>query len=106
MTPRKIPTGDEFVAGPYHPFKKDRTFSDAYLADAKKHGYEGEELMEMARKTEASMPELANVEAGGDGGDGVRLPLQALREFISQPHDFLQLMPGGGMQPGGPEDDA
>lgn len=98
--------GDEFVAGPYHPFKKDRTFSDAYLADAKKHGYEGEELMEMARKTEASMPELANVEAGGDGGAGVRLPLQALREFISQPQDFLQLMQGGGMQPGGPEDDA
>jgi hypothetical protein len=25
----------------YHPFKKDRTFSDAYLSDAKKHGYEG-----------------------------------------------------------------
>jgi len=47
---------DEFVAGPYHPYKDEQVFADAYLADAKKHGYEGERLFELARKTEASMP--------------------------------------------------
>jgi len=47
---------DEFVAGPYHPYKDEQVFVDAYLADAKKHGYEGERLFELARKTEANMP--------------------------------------------------
>jgi len=47
---------DEFVAGPYHPYKDEQVFADAYLADAKKHGYEGERLFELARKTEATMP--------------------------------------------------
>jgi len=47
---------DEFVAGPYHPYKDEQLFADAYLADAKKHGYEGDRLFDMARKTEATMP--------------------------------------------------
>jgi serine/threonine protein phosphatase PrpC len=50
---------DEFVAGPYHPYKDEQVFVDAYLADAKKHGYEGERLFELARKTEANMPTTA-----------------------------------------------
>jgi len=50
---------DEFVAGPYHPYKDEQVFADAYMADAKKHGYEGERLFELARKTEANMPVTA-----------------------------------------------
>jgi serine/threonine protein phosphatase PrpC len=50
---------DEFVAGPYHPYKDEQVFADAYVADAKKHGYEGERLFELARKTEANMPVTA-----------------------------------------------
>jgi len=47
------------VAGPYHPYKDEQVFADAYMADAKKHGYEGERLFELARKTEANMPVTA-----------------------------------------------
>lgn len=46
---------DEFVAGPFHPYQNEQSFTDAYLADAKKHGYEGEKLFELARKTETNM---------------------------------------------------
>jgi len=52
---------DEFVAGPYHPYKDEQVFADAYVADAKKHGYEGERLFELARKTEANLPPTALV---------------------------------------------
>lgn len=85
---------DEFVAGPYHPYKKDRAFNDAYLADAKKHGYEGEVLFEMARMTEAGMPELANMpvaEAEAAGGGGLTMGLQALQALISQPGDMSEI---------------
>lgn len=84
---------DEFIAGPYHPFKRDSAFNDAYLADAKKHGYEGERLFELARTTEATMPELANMQqddgaAGGNPmGMGPMQALQALQALISQPGD-------------------
>lgn len=47
---------DEFVAGPFHPYADAPRFATAYFADAKKHGYEGEKLLQLARKTEASMP--------------------------------------------------
>jgi protein phosphatase 2C family protein 2/3 len=50
---------DEFVAGPYHAYKDEQLFVDAYIADAKKHGYEGERLFELARKTEANLPVTA-----------------------------------------------
>lgn len=101
---------DEFIAGPYHPFKNDQTFSNAYLADAKKHGYEGEALFALARKTEEGMPELANMVDDNDGQNTQlqqMTSLQALRDFISQPgRDFLQLVsnaPGGG-PPGGDDE--
>lgn len=104
---------DEFIAGPYHPFKRDKSFSDIYLADAKKHGYEGEELFEMARQTEAAMPELAGME---DGGAPPSVPSQLsmglFQAFMSQPGDNNEklqmlnslnsmLMPRGD----GPDDD-
>jgi len=47
---------DEFVAGPFHPYADAPRFANAYFADAKKHGYEGEQLLQLARKTEANMP--------------------------------------------------
>lgn len=50
---------DEFVAGPFTPYADAPRFATAYLADAKKHGYEGEQLLQLARKTEASMLALA-----------------------------------------------
>lgn len=82
---------DEFIAGPYHPFKKDRTFSEAYLADAKKHGYEGEALFEMARKTEAGMPELVGMEERAEAaGAGQMLGLNAIQQLISQPGDVTE----------------
>jgi len=65
---------DEFRAGPFNPFKADSTFVKYYMEDAKKHGYEGEELMRLAAKTEESMPELANIErAPGGLGGGAQL---------------------------------
>mmetsp|Transcript_20915 Transcript_20915/g.23263 ORF Transcript_20915/g.23263 Transcript_20915/m.23263 type:complete len:436 (-) Transcript_20915:183-1490(-) len=47
---------DEFVAGPFHPYQNDKQFVKAYLEDAKKHGYSGDKLMEMAAIAEANMP--------------------------------------------------
>lgn len=82
---------DEFIAGPYHPFKRDQSFSNAYLSDAKKHGYEGEILMEMARKTEASMPNLPNMEESGAGGGGnVSMGIQALQALMGQPGEVSE----------------
>lgn len=81
---------DQFIAGPYHPYARDSNFKDAYLKDAKKHGYEGEKLFEMARATEAKMPELANTSPApaDDGEEGGSLSgLQALQALINQPGD-------------------
>mmetsp|Transcript_851 Transcript_851/g.1659 ORF Transcript_851/g.1659 Transcript_851/m.1659 type:complete len:405 (+) Transcript_851:38-1252(+) len=87
---------DEFVAGPFHPYQNDKQYVKAYLADAAKHGYEGEPLMELARKTEATMPELqaVEVEDRGEGDTGLTGALQA---FLSQPnggdvHEKLMLL--------------
>jgi len=46
---------DEFIAGPFNTHKNDEAFRNAYLADAKRCGYQGEELMDMARKAEEAM---------------------------------------------------
>jgi len=46
---------DEFIAGPFNPHKNDEAFRNAYLADAKRCGYQGEELMDMAKKAEEAM---------------------------------------------------
>lgn len=80
---------DEFVPGPFHPYKQDQAFRDAYLTDAKKHGYEGEVLMEMAREIEAGMPELANLPVVDDEAAGQQpiMGLQALHALINQPGD-------------------
>lgn len=85
---------DEFVPGPFTPFKKDQAFRDAYLADAKKHGYEGEELLELIRREEAGMPELANMapdddmgSGGGGGGEAPIMGLEALHALMNRPGD-------------------
>jgi len=46
----------EFIPGPYTAFKDSEIFKETYLADAKKFGYEGEELMALVKKTEDSKP--------------------------------------------------
>jgi hypothetical protein len=77
----------DFVAGPFTPWQHDQAFVKAYKADALKHGYEGEKLMEMARETEAKMPELENQapaprpnEGGPPGGVG-----GLLESILAQP---------------------
>jgi serine/threonine protein phosphatase PrpC len=54
----------EFLAGPYEPFMHDTKFAEAYRKDALKHGYQGKELDEMAKKAEADMPEIQEEEGG------------------------------------------
>lgn len=71
---------DEFVAGPYHPFKNDATFARTYKEDAAKHGISGEELEALARKTEASMPELKEIPTEKSDGS-----MQAIEAFLNQP---------------------
>lgn len=70
---------DEFIAGPYHPYRNDKSFSDAYLADAKKHGFEGEQLMEMARRTEATLPDPGPSSQAANSNNPLSL---ALQEFM------------------------
>merc|ERR1719416_66221 len=95
---------DEFCAGPFHPYAKNEGFRDAYLADARKHGVEAEEAMEMARQAEKNMPDLPQEEQG-DGGGG--LNLQALQALMSQPGardmipDLIKQRGGGGDQDDG-----
>jgi len=48
-------TKPEFIAGPFHPHQSDQAFRNAYLADAKRCGYQGEELMKLARKSEEAL---------------------------------------------------
>jgi serine/threonine protein phosphatase PrpC len=59
---------DEFLAGPYNPYASNDGFVKAYIADAKKHGVEGKELMDMAVKAESKMPNIPGAEADGSGG--------------------------------------
>lgn len=102
---------DEFVAGPFHPYQQDKTFVKAYLADAAKHGYEGEELMELARKTEASMPPVEAMPAQAQDHAGVTPAVAALQAFLSRPgelNDRLSLLSSmfgqsGEDAPDGPE---
>lgn len=42
--------GGEFVPGPFHQHKHNDKFKKAYLADAKRHGFEGEKLMSVVPK--------------------------------------------------------
>lgn len=79
----KFARADEFVAGPFHPFQNDKQYVKAYLADAKTHGYEGEELMRLAKITEASMPELKE-QSPRDASDGnAGFNANVLQAFLS-----------------------
>lgn len=71
---------DQFVAGPFHPFQNDKQYVKAYLADALKHGYEGEELMKLAKETEDTMPELKDQEQNVEEGSG--FGVNALQAFL------------------------
>lgn len=80
---------DEFIAGPFHPYQNDKNFVKAYLADAEKHGYSGDELMELAKKAEVGMAAAPVMEAQ-EGGAGAGSPagLAALQAFLSQPGEI------------------
>jgi serine/threonine protein phosphatase PrpC len=72
---------DEFIAGPFHPYKDSQAFVEAYIADAKKHGVEGERLFELARKAEATMPPIPASPAPPR-----QMPIAALQQIMtSQP---------------------
>jgi len=90
---------DEFRAGPLTPFLNDPTFKKHYEEDAKKHGYEGEELLRMAKKTEESMPELADVVVN-DAPMGAGGAAQFVQILSQQPGDvkdkLMMLLSGGG----------
>lgn len=90
---------DEFRAGPFTPFRNDPTFVKHYEEDAKKHGYEGEELIRMAEKTEESMPELADVVIN-DAPMGAGGAAQFVQILSQQPGDvkdkLMMLLSGGG----------
>lgn len=60
----------EFVAGPLRPYRNDKGYVEAYLADAERHGYRGAELMRMSEAAEADLPVPVNPNAGrGGAGD-------------------------------------
>jgi len=100
---------DEFVAGPFHPYQNDKNFVKAYLADAEKHGYRGEELMELAKKAEEGMPAAAPADPSADaGGAGSPAGLAALQAFLSQPgelNDRLSMLSSLFSQGGGGGED-
>jgi len=73
---------DEFIAGPFTPYKDSQAFVEAYVADAKKYGVEGERLLELARKTEANMPALPVASPSPPR----QMPIAALQQIMtSQP---------------------
>lgn len=103
----------EFQPGPFNPYKADKQFEKAYLEDALRHGYKGEELEEMVRKAEEGM----DIEAAGDdgiegmgGGFGAHLQ-QAVRMLTQQREGEngsegmarLKALLGMGAQEGGEE---
>jgi serine/threonine protein phosphatase PrpC len=109
----------EFMAGPFHPWQHDQAFVKAYTQDAKKHGYEGDELMAMAQKTEDGMPELKNQPrqqprsgggppgAGGMGGLLEAIMTQPGQESMKEKLMMLtsMLQQGGGAPDGVMEDE-
>jgi len=63
----------EFIAGPFNPYKNDDSFRNAYLADAKRFGYEGDELMAMAKKTEETLGKTVTPIPADSGGPNITL---------------------------------
>jgi len=89
---------DEFRAGPFTPFKSDQTFVTHYQKDAKKHGYEGDELMKLALKTEESMPELVDMVNNESpmGAGGAAQFVQILSQQPAEVKDKLMMLLSGG----------
>jgi len=79
----------EFLAGPFHPHKSDEAFRNAYLADAKRCGYQGDELMEMAKKAEEAMKSQPALPAPDPQG-----PNMMLKSLIQSLASNLGGLPG------------
>jgi len=79
---------DEFVAGPFHENAHKKKFRDAYLADAKSRGYEGDRLMAVVPKPPAGFkaPERAD-DDGEAGTDGSALLKALMRQKMGMGDD-------------------
>lgn len=66
---------DTFIPGPYTAHKSKRNFSQAYLDDAKSHGYEGKELEDLIAAEEAKMDPAELVPADGGAAQGDSSPM-------------------------------
>jgi len=85
---------DDFVAGPFELWQDDPTFVKAYKEDAAKFGYEGEELMKLAKATEEQMPHLAEekTKMEGQGGEAPAGLTGLLEAMIAQPNSEKSMM--------------
>jgi len=75
---------DKFLAGPYKPYADNGDFDKAYRNDAKKHGYEGDELMELAAVAEEGMPDQPRG-GGGQGGGNLAADAQVIGQMFDIP---------------------
>jgi len=74
---------DEFVAGPFHENAHKKKFRDAYLADAKSRGYEGDRLMAVVPKPPPGFKAPERADDDGEGalaGDGSALLKALMRQ--------------------------
>jgi len=89
----------EFRPGMFTPYADDETFKKAYLDDAKKHGYEGDELQKMIKSAEAKMT-LPVKQAPEPTAHNLQALLQHLAGGLGHPPEerdlLLQLLTGGG----------
>jgi len=100
---------DVFIPGPYTAHKSKRNFSQAYLDDAKSHGYEGKELEDLIAAEEAKMDPAELVPADSGAGQGDASPmtnplLQSLMAALGGPggnanrQAMLSLLASGAVQ--------
>lgn len=107
--------GGEFVPGPYHEFKHNEKFRNAYLKDAKRHGYEGQKLMSVVPKPPAGFqapaaePDQGNpvqnmLSRALEGQMGEDIKQRLLMAMIASRQQAMQQQQGGGGA-GGADDD-
>lgn len=84
----------QFEAGVYHPYMQDKQFAEAYLADAARHGLEGEPLYKLARETEERLGPFEAPEPSAAPANAGRQYLRILQQ-IQQSYN-LQAMQFGG----------
>jgi serine/threonine protein phosphatase PrpC len=89
----------EFRPGMFTPYSDDETFKKAYLDDAKKHGYEGDELQKLIKSAESKMT-LPAKQAPEPSAHNLQALLQHLAGGLGHPPEerdlLLQLLTGGG----------